>query len=296
MELLQNCPACNSASFKPFLATLDYFLSQEEFVIVECNNCGLRFTNPRPDIRESVRYYDSEEYISHDTSKKELLTLVYWYARNVMLKKKVSIVSRYLKGKNILDIGCGTGEFLNFCKNRGLNAFGVELNSKPRETAARNFGLDIRETISDFNRENCKFDCITLWHVLEHIHDLKGTMEAIKKILAPGGVVIIALPNCNSWDALKYEKYWAAYDLPRHLYHFNKTSFENFAGFHQMKIEKTFPQVLDSYYISLLSEKYRSGKNNLLKAFVNGAISNLKAKKQETGYSSLIYILYPEIS
>ncbi len=296
MELIHNCPSCKSTSFKVFLKSFDYFLSQEEFEIVECANCGLKFTNPRPDIQNSIRYYDSAEYISHDTSKKEILTLVYTYARNVMLKKKFSIAKRFIKGKNILDIGCGTGEFLNYCKNNKLNAFGVELNKKPRESAAANYSLDVREKISDFNPGNWKFDCITLWHVLEHIHDLNVAIEDIKKILAPGGVLIIALPNCNSWDALKYEKFWAAYDLPRHLYHFNKASFQNFADLHQMKIVKTLPQILDSFYISLLSEKYRSGKSNLMKAFVNGAISNVKAKNPETGYSSHIYILYPEIS
>ncbi|MEI7492365.1 MAG: class I SAM-dependent methyltransferase [Bacteroidota bacterium] len=296
MELLNNCPSCNSTWLKLSLKSQDYFLSQEEFEIAECNNCGLRFTNPRPDIQNSIRYYDSTEYISHDTSKKELLTLVYTYARKFMLKKKFSVVNRFIKGKNILDIGCGTGEFLNYCKEQKLNAFGVELNRKPREAAAANYSLDVREKITDFAPKNLKFDCITLWHVLEHIHDLNESMEAINKFLAPGGVLIIALPNCNSWDALKYGKFWAAYDLPRHLYHFNKTSFQYFARLHQMKIVKTLPQILDSFYISLLSEKYKSRKSNLSRAFVNGAISNSKAKNPETGYSSHIYILYPEIS
>ncbi|MCX6287861.1 MAG: class I SAM-dependent methyltransferase [Bacteroidetes bacterium] len=296
MELLKNCPSCNSTSYKTRINGYDYFLSNEEFIIVECNECGLNFTNPRPGIADSVRFYDSADYISHDTSKKGLLTLVYTYARNFMLRKKLSIVEGYSKGKNILDIGCGTGEFLNFCKKKGLETYGVELNRKPRETAAKNFGLDIREKIVDFPAEKHMFDCITLWHVLEHIHELAPTIESIKNHLKPDGALIIALPNCSSWDALHYKKFWAAYDLPRHLYHFNKKSFTKFLGIHQFKIIKILPQVLDSYYISLLSEKYKSGKNNLIKAILNGAISNFKAGNSETGYSSQIYILHPEIS
>jgi 2-polyprenyl-3-methyl-5-hydroxy-6-metoxy-1,4-benzoquinol methylase len=262
---------------------------------VECIDCKLKFTNPRPELNEIVKYYDSSEYISHDTSKKGLLTWVYRMARNFMLKKKFSIVSAFSKGNSILDIGCGTGEFLNFCKLKGFNAYGIELNEKPRESAKKNFKLDIREKITNFLQDGLKVDCISLWHVLEHIHDLKITMDEIKTLLKPGGVLIVALPNCNSWDALHYKQYWAAYDLPRHLYHFNESSFTRFAAINNMKTVKILPQVLDSFYISLLSEKYLGKKNNLFKAFINGSISNFNAGKPGSGYSSLIYILYAEI-
>ncbi len=295
MELLNNCPSCNSTSFNTCLTTLDYFLSREEFEIVECMDCKLKFTNPRPGFNDIVKYYDSPEYISHNTSLKGLLTRLYTLARNFMLKKKFSIVSAYTKGNSILDVGCGTGEFLNFCKSKGFSAYGIELNERPRESAKMNFNLDVREKITDFIQTGIKFDCISLWHVLEHIHDLKITIAEIKTLLKPGGVLIVALPNCNSWDALHYKQYWAAYDLPRHLYHFNESSFTRFAEINSLKIVKVLPQVLDSFYISLLSEKYLGKKNNLFKAFINGSISNFNAGKPGSGYSSLIYILYPEI-
>ena len=207
MEVLNNCPSCNSVSSKPYMKSCDYFLTKEDFIIVECSDCRLRFTNPRPAFEDSIRYYDSSDYISHDTSQKGILPWVYTQARKLMLKKKFSIVSKYSKGKRILDIGCGTGEFLLFCKTKGLDVSGVELNDKPREAAKTKYGLDIRKTILDFNLNENKFDCISLWHVLEHIHELNATIESIKKYLKPRGVVIMALPNCGSWDAIHYKNY-----------------------------------------------------------------------------------------
>jgi len=296
MEVLNNCPSCNSVSSKPCMKSCDYFLTKEDFIIVECSDCRLRFTNPRPAFEDSIRYYDSSDYISHDTSQKGILPWVYTQARKLMLKKKFSIVSKYSKGKRILDIGCGTGEFLLFCKTKGLDVSGVELNDKPREAAKTKYGLDIRKTILDFNLNENKFDCISLWHVLEHIHELNATIESIKKYLKPRGVVIMALPNCGSWDAIHYKNYWAAYDLPRHLYHFNKNSFTIFTRKNKLNIVKILPQVLDAYYISLLSEKYKTGKGNLIKALFKGAYSNFMARKNQAGHSSLIYILFPENS
>jgi len=296
MEVLKNCPACKSGSIKFFLKSQDYFLSKEEFQLDECNDCGLRFTNPRPGFNEILKYYDSADYISHDSSKEGILTWIYTHARNYMLKKKFNIISIYSQGKNVLDIGCGTGEFLNFCKGRGFETYGVELNDKPRESARKNYGIEIKKSVEEYLSEDIKFDCITLWHVLEHIHELENTMNIISKLMKPAGILIIALPNSNSWDAVNYKNFWAAYDLPRHLYHFNKSSFGKFAVIHKLKILKIVPQLLDSFYISILSEKYRTGKNNFLKAFFNGLISNFNASRKGKGHSSLIYILCAEIA
>ena len=294
MELLNNCPACGSEAVIPLFKSRDYFLTKEEFSVVECRDCKLRFTNPRPGFAEILKYYDSSEYISHDTSEKTLLTKVYTAARNYMLKKKYAIVKSYSKGSSLLDVGCGSGEFLNYCKIKGVTTFGVELNEKPREFARKSFGLDIREKLVDFPETEYKFDCITLWHVLEHIHNLKETMAMLKTRLKPGGVLIIALPNYSSWDSVHFETFWAAYDLPRHLYHFNEISFRKFSSAERLKILQIIPQKLDSFYISLISEKYMHGRSNFLKAIIKGLYSNSTAGKNARGHSSLIYILSRE--
>lgn len=291
MELLSNCPVCNSSENKIVLEGCDFFLTKEKYTISVCLNCGLRFTNPRPGSEQIQKYYESAEYISHNTNQKGILTRAYKLARRFTLRKKLSIIRNYSKGKVILDIGCGTGDFLNYCQENDFIVYGVEPNEKPRKSACNNFKLDVRENLTDFSSETVKFDCVTLWHVLEHIHDLNTTMLTIKKLLNPGGIIIIALPNMNSWDAYHYGKYWAAYDLPRHLYHFNFSTFDLFARNNGFKINKIIPQTLDSFYISLLSEKYLSGKTKFVKAFIFGLYSNLKAKKPDFGHSSIVYIL-----
>jgi SAM-dependent methyltransferase len=212
-------------------------------------------------------------------------------ARQFTLRKKLSIIRTFSKGKIILDIGCGTGDFLNYSRGKGFTTYGVEPNEKPRKWASEHFHLDVREKLNDFSQEEIKFDCITLWHVLEHIHDLHTIMVSLKRSLSPGGIIIMALPNINSWDAFHYGKYWAAYDLPRHLYHFNPSTFELLARNNEFKLKKTLPQTLDSFYISLLSEKYLNGKTNFIKAFFFGLYSNVKATKPKYGHSSLVYIL-----
>lgn len=294
MELLKNCPACGSEALIPLFTSRDYFLTNEEFSVVECRDCTLRFTNPRPGFSEILKYYDSSEYISHDTSEKNLMTRIYTVARNHMLKKKYSIVRSYSQGSKLLDVGCGSGEFLNYCKRKGVSSYGVELNEKPRKFARESFGIDIRERLADFSETEYKFDCITLWHVLEHIHNLKETMIMLKARLKPDGILIIALPNFSSWDAVHYKTFWAAYDLPRHLYHFNEISFRKFAVSERLNVLKIKPQKLDSFYISLISEKYLHGRTNFLKAIAKGLYSNCTARKSARGHSSLIYILSSE--
>ena len=241
------------------------------------------------------KYYESAEYISHDSGQKALLTQLYKVARRFTLRRKFAILRKYFKTASILDVGCGTAEFLNYCRGEAFAVFGVEPNEKPRKWAIDHFHLDIRKNLDDFQAGKFQFNCITLWHVLEHIHDLQATILDLKNLLAPGGIIIIALPNWNSWDARHYGQYWAALDLPRHLYHFNSEAFTFFTKKNGLRLIKTLPQTLDSFYISLLSEKYLCGKTNYVKAFFLGLFSNIKAKKPDYGHSSMVYILEREI-
>lgn len=294
-EKLAACPICNRSGENRFLEGEDYFLSRETFTITACSSCGFRYTNPRPTEESSGVYYRTDEYISHDAAKGGIIPTLYGIARYFTLRSKFRIVKRYSPGKTLLDIGCGTGEFLNFCQTKGFDCTGVEPSDKARSFAQKTYNLEVKSDFLTEVNQNRQFDCITLWHVLEHIHRLDETFVKLTKLLDKKGVLIVALPNSNSYDALHYGKFWAAYDLPRHIYHFTKDTLKTLAEKHHFACVKIIPQTLDAYYISMLSEKYQTGSSNYVKAFFHGMLSNWKGRDPQLGHSSEIYILKSKI-
>lgn len=293
MENLSYCPVCGKTKFVLFLQSIDFFLTKEEFTIVTCTACGMKFVNPRPQKTEISKYYESPNYVSHG-GEMNVLNYFYRIIRNYSIKMKFKLVKEYSGGKKLLDIGCGTGEFIYFCNKMGFDVKGIEPSDKPRSFAKETYHLNVQEEAYLDNIVDSEFDVITMWHVLEHVHSLNDRMNKISGILKPGGTLIIAVPNCDSWDARHYGKFWAAYDLPRHLYHFSGETMKILAGLHQFKIDKIIPMKLDAYYISLLSEKYSKGNQNYFKAVINGIRSNNFANRNKNNYSSLIFILKKE--
>ena len=294
MEILTSCPVCGKPDFTGFLNGRDYFLSQETYTIVSCNHCGLKFINPRPDADEIANYYSSPDYISHGAGKKNTLNFVYRLVRNFTIGNKYRLVKKYTTGKTLLDIGCGTGEFIHHCRQKGYEVKGIEPSEKPAIFARTVHHLEVRDEFYLDELSTPGFDVITMWHVLEHLHSLTGRMKKISEILKPSGTVIIAIPNCESWDADHYREFWAAYDLPRHLYHFSQSTMNRLTKNHGFKIDKIIPMKLDAFYICLLSEKYSRGKQNYFSAIINGIRSNNFARKNNKNYSSLIFILSKE--
>jgi 2-polyprenyl-3-methyl-5-hydroxy-6-metoxy-1,4-benzoquinol methylase len=268
----------------------DHMVSQESFAISECDNCKLRFTNPRPKSKELSKYYVSDAYISHSGKSYGLISPVYKLVRQYAIKKKVGIVNKHAATKGrLLDVGCGTGNFLAAAARNGWQATGVEVNDEAREIASQSTESDIYTSIFDISAKS-KFEVITMWHVLEHIDKLEDTLKRIKELLITKGILILALPNSNSYDAKIYRENWAGYDVPRHLYHFTQESIRYLAKDYKLKLKQIYPMVFDSYYVSLLSEKYLNGKSGYIPAIKKGYQSNHFAKKN-LEYSSLIYIL-----
>lgn len=291
MELLQNCPVCRGGEFKPFLQVKDHFLSKEEFNLQICVECSLVITNPRPDEKSIGQYYKSTDYISHSNRATDLAGVIYKIVRTFAIKHKFRLAHSFIPKLNTvshLDYGCGTGHFIRYTSQKGWNSIGFE----PDINAINQADITIKHLI--FNNLKSlvgkKFEIITLFHVLEHVHQLSPVLNQLTSQLLPGGCLILALPNYESFDARHYQSYWAGFDVPRHLYHFNRNSIDYLANRNGLKIEHVAPMKFDSYYVSVLSEKYKHSSLSFLKGMFKGFKSNVKASK--TGeYSSLIYIL-----
>jgi 2-polyprenyl-3-methyl-5-hydroxy-6-metoxy-1,4-benzoquinol methylase len=288
-ERLEQCPVCGKEELKNFLVVTDNSVSKESFVIVECENCTFKFTNPRPDIESIGNYYESEDYISHSNTKAGIINKAYHVVRSITIKQKVELINRYAPAKGtILDYGCGTGIFLSACKKDRWEIRGVEPSSKARQTASEETGEIIASNLNELEGE--KFEIITMWHVLEHIHTLNDTMSQLVDMLQDDGTLIIAVPNADSHDAQQYKENWAAYDVPRHLYHFTQPTMKRFLKKHKMILEEVLPMKFDAYYVSMLSEKHKVGKTKMLSSVMNGYKSNSYAEKNGNDYSSLIFV------
>ena len=292
MIVYNSCPNCGDKNIFKVISAKDYTVSGEDFDIWECKNCTHRFTQNIPGEDSIGRYYRSEEYISHSDTKKGFVNNLYHSVRKRTLQQKRRLIESHTGKKTgtILDVGAGTGAFLNTMKNAGWNCSGIEPDETARKNARELYNLDLKEAKELFTLPSKSFDAITLWHVLEHVHRLHTYVEHLKNLLAGNAKLFIAVPNYTSADAKMYGEFWAAYDVPRHLYHFSPKSMEILLNAHGLKLETMLPMWYDSVYVSLLSEKYKTGKSNPVKAFMNGMISNIETLFDNKKSSSVIYI------
>lgn len=276
---------------KTYLTVKDHSVSGEVFQLLYDDEFDMLVTSPQPSEDELPKYYKSQDYISHTDTQRNLFEKLYHFIRRISLKKKLKLINLFFsEEKMLLDIGCGTGEFLKITQQNNWTVFGIEPNEKARSIANKktNNSVSDIEELSNFKPQS--FDVITLWHVLEHLPRLEEHISILKSLLKSNGTLIIAVPNYKSYDAKYYKEFWAAYDVPRHFWHFSQTSISKLFEKENMYIENRLPMKYDSYYVSLLSEKYKSGWMNIFNAFRIGWLSNFKAK-QSTECSSLIYCI-----
>ena len=273
---------------KSFITVKDFSVSGESFSLLLNEEYQILKTHPQPTLDKLGSYYEFEDYISHTDGKRTLFEKMYHFIKRKAIRDKVSLINSYqpLKGR-ILDIGAGTGDFLLEAKNQNWDILGIEPNDKAKGIALGK-GIKFGDTIERL--ESNSFDVITMWHVLEHVPDVEHQVAELKRLLKPSGTIIIAVPNFKSYDANHYKEFWAAYDVPRHLWHFSKTAIEKLFDKQNMNLEDIKPMWFDSFYVSLLSEKYKTGKMNFISGFFIGLISNVSGffKKE---FSSHIYVL-----
>ena len=288
---INKCPLCGQKETKKHISAIDHNVSNDLFTVVACCSCGFKYTNPKPTEETIGNYYQSKNYISHTSSKKGIFNIVYHAVRDYQLNKKEKLILKHNKNsdtKNLLDFGSGTGEFLNHCQNKGWKTLGVEPEKKAADFAKKTHNINVVDVDDFFSNHRSEYDVITMWHVLEHVYDLEKYILHLHKRLNKNGILVLGLPNCNSYDANYYKENWAAWDLPIHLYHFTKKDIKKMADKYGFKVIETKPLLFDSFYISMLSEQ-KKGKSKLFGLWF-GLVSNLKAKKHKE-YSSHIYIL-----
>ena len=287
------CPWCGSQKAQIHLWLKDEFLTKEDFLIYECQDCGLRYTEPRPKQETIGNYYKSKEYYSHQENKKGLIPRLYEIVKGYNLKKKYKIAAKNLQKGKVLDIGCGVGDFLHTMENKGWKGTGIEPSEEAKEIARKRVNANLLEPKEIVDLKSEDFDLITMWHVLEHVDDLKEEIHQLERLLKKGGRLVLALPNFKSYDAQFYKAQWAAYDVPRHLNHFCKESITKIFKNSCLTLKKTDKLRWDAYYISYLSETYRIHKLPLFRGAIRGFISNCKASR--TGeWSSMVYIFEKE--
>ncbi len=286
------CSICRTKLQNIDLKVIDYTVSHQQFNIDECPSCKLRVTNPFPSETEIGKYYESEDYISHSDTSKSLMSKLYQTVRKITLKQKGKLVTE-VSGKgsgHILDVGAGTGHFLNTMQELGWQTTGVEPSEKAIAYAKKQFNLTLLPTDQLKSLPEASFDVITLWHVLEHVHDLNEYVSTLQRLLTPDGTLFIAVPNYTSNDGKLYQQYWAGYDVPRHLFHFSPFSMQVLLENNGFKLIEKKKMFFDAFYVSMLSEKYKKGKVNYPKAFMNGLASNVQAFKTVNSCSSIIYV------
>lgn len=271
-----------------FIIVKDHSVSKETFSLLYNKEYDILKTHPTPSLEVLPKYYESEDYISHTDGKRTLFEKIYHLVKRNAIKGKVSLLNKEQNSKGkLLDIGCGTGDFLVEAKNQGWTILGFEPNSDAKQLAAKK-GVLFTDDI--FALPDNTFDVVTMWHVLEHVPNLTEYIANLKRIVKPDGTIIIAVPNYKSYDAKYYNRFWAAYDVPRHLWHFSKTSIKRLFSDVDMELKKVKPMWFDSFYVSLLSEKYKNGNMSFVKGFLVGLRSNVSGLFKNE-FSSHIYII-----
>ena len=286
------CPLCGGTHLKRVMTCTDFYASGEQFDVMSCEDCGFTFTQDVPVEAEIGRYYETPDYISHSDTKKGAMNAIYHQVRKYMLGKKARLVAKesHRKRGRLLDIGTGTGYFAATMEQRGWKVEAIEKNAQARVFAKEHFGLEVKgeEALQEF--EPGSFDVITLWHVMEHLEHLDETWECLRELLSDRGVLIVAVPNCSSYDAGKYGEYWAAYDVPRHLWHFTPVTIQQLASKHGFIMAARHPMPFDAFYVSMLSEKHRGSSFPFVKGMCTGTVAWFSALGKKERSSSMIYV------
>lgn len=289
---IKACPLCGGTRLERALTCVDHYATGEMFHLCRCRECGFLFTQDFPVEDEIGRYYETPDYISHTDTRKGAMNTVYHHVRTYMLGRKARLVEHeaHRKEGRLLDIGTGTGYFADTMRRRGWQVEAVEKSAQARAFAREHFGLEVKPhtALKDFAPGT--FDVITLWHVMEHLEHLNETWETLRSLLTDRGVLVVAVPNCSSFDAWRYGAYWAAYDVPRHLWHFTPDTIQRFGAKHGFILAERHPMPFDAFYVSMLTEKHMRRSCTFLRGMLTGTLAWLSSLVRKERSSSMIYV------
>lgn len=289
---ITTCPLCGGTRLEPALTCVDHCASGEAFHLCRCHDCGFLFTQDFPAADEIGRYYETPAYVPHSDTRKGLVNKLYHSVRSHMLKRKARLVAReaHRDTGRLLDIGTGTGYFPALMLRRGWQVDAVEKNDGARRFAKEHFGLDVlpEQALQTLDAES--YDVITLWHVMEHIEPLNELWQRLNTLLAPKGVLVVAVPNASSFDADRYGAYWAAYDVPRHLWHFTSGTMQRFGTKHGFILAGRYPMPFDAFYVSMLTERYMHHTLPFVRGMMAGTMAWLASLVRKERSSSMIYV------
>jgi SAM-dependent methyltransferase len=288
---MKACLVCKKTNFETVVNSKDFCVSHEDFKVVRCTNCGFGFTENAPDVSKIGEYYEHTDYVSHTDTKEGLFFNIYHKVRSFMLGQKRTYINKHTAVNNILDIGAGTGYFVNHMQSHGTAVTGFEPDNDARAQAKKNFGIELEPSLEGILGRNEVFDAISMWHVLEHVHDLKEYFGHFQQLIKTRGVLAIAVPNYSSFDGRFYKKFWAAYDLPKHLWHFSPDSIKLLAQSNGFDHLQSYAMPFDPFYIALLSEGHKqSGGGGKIRALFIGMTSFLKGFFNPEKASSVVYV------
>ncbi len=292
VRYIDKCPLCGGNGFEKKMTCTDHYATGESFDIFQCKDCGFLFTQSFPSEAEIGRYYESPDYISHSDTRKGLMNHIYHWVRRFMLARKARLIKHHcgLNKGSLLDIGTGTGYFPHYMKEKGWRVSAIEKSPQARSFAKEHFQLDVDAPEALEKHAEQSFDAITLWHVMEHLEHLDETWETLGRILKDRGVLIIAVPNPTSSDAMKYKEIWAAYDVPRHLWHFSPSVMQQFGAKHGFILCERHPMPFDAFYVSMLSEKYKKSPFPFIKGMISGTACWFSSLIKKERSSSMIYV------
>lgn len=289
MEYLNSCPLCSSKNLSKYLITKDFFNTQDSFDIVHCNTCQVKFTHPQPDDTELISYYNSPNYLSHNRNN-TIFSFIYSIVQKLMFHYKFKIIQNLITNGLLLDIGCGRGDFLNFLYKKGIQGYGIESNVKARNFAIKEYNLQVYD-FSEFSKNiNYEFDIITFWHSFEHLRNPIDYIKFSYRSLKINGYLLIALPNYESYDANFYKEFWAGWDVPRHLFHYNYKRLISLLNEYSFQLQFITYLFFDPFYISYLSESYKRSSFSIFKALKRGLLTSFYTNKNIHQASSLLYI------